>query len=368
MNNIVCLAPKDNVFYNFRKEVINAIKEAGNNVILLSPYGKKIDYFTEHGCQFIDIKIDRRGTSLLNDFKLILAYIKVFRRVKPDLVLTYTTKCSVYGGIACRLLNIPYIVNNAGLIETGNPNSKLEKLLYILYKVGFGKASCMMYQNSHERETINDILGNKVHYRDIPGSGVNIDDFKLAPYPENDDVITFNYVARIVKTKGIDEFLECAKLIKEKYHNTRFVIYGDYDDDEYRKIIDNYQKAGIIEYGGILIDMKPAIIAAHAVIHPSYYEGMTNVVLEHSAMGRVCIVSDIPGCREGVENGKTGYVFDVKNVNSIVDSVSRFIELPHRDKEKMGLAARTKMLKEFDRRIVTDCYMNEISKVVQVQV
>jgi glycosyltransferase involved in cell wall biosynthesis len=364
MKKILLISPKDNNFYNFRSELILQLKEIGYEVILGCPYGEKINYFTERGCQFIDIDIDRRGTSLLNDFKLILAYIKVFRKVRPDIVLTYTTKCSVYGGMACRLLNIPYIVNNAGLIETGNPNSNLERFLKILYKFGFEKASCMMYQNSHERDVINGTLGNKVHYRDIPGSGVNVVDFNLVPYPVNYDVITFNYVARIVKTKGIDEFLECAKRIKEIYVNTRFVIYGDYDDAEYRNIVANYQEAGIVEYGGILLNMKPAIKAAHAVIHPSYYEGMTNVVLEHSAMGRPSIGSNIPGVKEGIDDGKTGFLFEVKNVDSMMHAVEKFIKLSNDEKEQMGIAARKKMENEFSRDIITDIYIKEIKGIL----
>lgn len=360
MKKILLISPKDNNFYNFRSELILQLKQIGYEVVLCCPYGKKINYFTEHGCQFIDINIDRRGTSVLNDFKLILTYIKIFRKIRPDIVLTYTTKCSVHGGMACRLLNIPYIVNNAGLIDTGIPNSKLEKLLKILYKVGFGKASCMMYQNSHERDVINGVLDYKVHYRDIPGSGVNIDEFKFTPYPENDEVITFNYVARIVKIKGIKEFLECAKRIKEKYANTRFVIYGDYDDDEYRNIVDNYQQGGIIEYGGVLFDMKPAIEASHAVIHPSYYEGMTNVVLEHSAMGRVCIGSNISGIREGIDHGITGYLFEPKNSESLIECIEKFINLTNEQKAMMGKAARQKMELEFDRNLVTEIYMDEI--------
>jgi glycosyltransferase involved in cell wall biosynthesis len=364
MKKILLISPKDNNFYNFRSELILQLKEIGYEVVLGCPYGKKIDYFTERGCQFIDIDIDRRGTSVLNDFKLILAYIKVFSKVRPDVVLTYTTKCSVYGGMACRLLNIPYIVNNAGLIETGKPNSKLEKLLNILYKVGFGKASCMMYQNSHERDTINGILGNKVYYRDIPGSGVNIDEFKLTSYPENDDVITFNYVARIVKTKGIDEFLECAKRIKEKYQNTRFIIYGDYDDDEYRKIVDSYQQAGIVEYGGILLDMKPAITAAHAVIHPSYYEGMTNVCLEHSAMGRVCFASDIPGCKEIIDNEVTGWLFPMQDSETLIEQVEKFLSKSNEEKANMGKLAHEKMVREFNRNIVKEVYINKIEEII----
>ena len=222
----------------------------------------------------------------------------------------------------------------------------------------------MMYQNKGERDIVNGLLKNKVHFRDLPGSGVNLNQFSFCEYPKSDEIITFNYVARIVKIKGIDELLECAKRVKSKYPNVRFVLYGDYDDDAYRQKVAVLEEKGIIEYGGVQMDMKPYIEAAHAVIHPSYYEGMTNVVLEHSAMGRPCIGSDIPGVREGIEDGKTGYLFKVKDVDSLVEAVEKFISLPLFDKEEMGRAARRKMEAEFSRDIVTNIYLEEIERIL----
>lgn len=339
--------------------------EHGYEVVLVCPYGKKIDYFTERGCRFIDLSIDRRGTNPINDAKLIMGYLNIFKKEKPDLVLTYTTKCSVYAGIACRLLNIKYIVNNAGLIAHDNPKSALAQILNMLYKRGFKGASCMMYQNSQERDYMNSLLKNKVHYRDLPGSGVDLNVFTLQPYPDKEAPIVFNYVARIVDLKGIREFLECAKRIKAKYTNTEFVLYGDYDNDEYRQIVSDLESKNIVRYGGILLDMKPAISAANAVIHASYYEGMTNVVLEHGAMGRPSIGSDIPGVADGIEDGVTGYTFEVKNVDALVSAVERFINLPYEKKVEMGLAARRKMENEFNRDIVTNIYFEEIKKVLK---
>ena len=362
---IVMISPKDNNFYNFRSELILKMVELGYEVVLVCPDGEKIDYFVKRGCRFIDVNIDRRGTSILNDGKLILAYRKLLKKEKPDVVLTYTTKCSVYGGMVCRWLKIPYIVNNAGLIESENSNSPLQKLLKMLYKVGFKGASCMMYQNQRERDVVNHLLNNKVHYRDIPGSGVNLQDFSFKEYPASDDKIVFNYVARIVSIKGIKEFLDCAEIIKKEYPNTAFVIYGDYDEEEYRPRIEKLIENGVVKYGGVALDMKPHIEAAHAVIHPSYYEGMTNVVLEHSAMGRPCIGSDIPGVREGIDVGVTGYLFEVKNVESMVAAVRRFIALSHEDKVTMARNARVKMEREFSRDIVTKAYLDEIDAALQ---
>lgn len=361
---ILMISPKDNNFYNFRSELILELLRLGFEVVLVCPYGSKIDYFVNKGCKFINLEIDRRGTSVVNDAKLIFAYRKLIKHEHPALVLTYTTKCSVYGGMVCRLFKIPYIVNNAGLIESDNPNSLLQKVLKHLYKSGFKGAACMMYQNHRERDYINGLLNGRVHYRDIPGSGVNLEQFQYCPYPQSDETIVFNFVARIVQMKGIDEFLECAERIKSKYPHTRFVIYGDYDEDDYRIKVQDYVDKGIVEYAGVKLDMKPFISACHAVIHPSHYEGMTNVVLEHSSMGRPCIGSNIPGVREGIEDGVTGYLFGVKDIDSMVNAVERFINLSHIQKVRMGIAARNKMERQFNREIVTDIYLDEIYRII----
>lgn len=367
MPRILLIANKDNNFYNFRSELILKLVEFRYEVVLVCPYGKKIDYFTDRGCRFIDVDVDRRGTSISTDFKLLRTYYKLIKRESPDVVLLYTTKCCVYGGMVCRKLKIPYIVNNAGLIESDNPNSSLQVLLRQLYKISFGRATCLMFQNSRERDYINGIVKERVHYREIPGSGVNLNEFTFKPYPTSDDVIVFNYVARIVSIKGIKEFLDCAEIIKKERSNTRFIIYGDYDAEENRERIERLIKSGVVEYGGVVMDMKPYIELAHAVIHPSYYEGMTNVVLEHSAMGRPCIGSDIPGVREGIEDGVTGFLFEVKNVDSLVEAVERFIRLSRNEKASMGKAARKKMEREFSREIVTGIYINEIIDVLNLE-
>ena len=364
MSNIVIFIPKDNVAYNFRSELFLKLHELGHRVILVCPYGKKLEFFRERGLVVIDLPIDRRGTSVWNDAKLTRAYIRIIRETKADLVLTYTTKCSVYGGFACEATGTPYIVNTAGIMQNGDRLSPLESFILLLYRFALRKASCLMYQNDHEAELLNKVMGHKVHWRRIPGSGVNLESFPFTPYPENDDPITFNYVARVMKGKGIAEYLDCAERVRADFPNTRFVIYGDFDDDSYRARVESLQARGIVEYGGIQLDMKPCIARAHAVIHPAYYEGMTNVVLEHSAMGRVCIGSDVPGVREGIEDGKTGYLFQVRSVESLVEKVAAFIRLPHEEKARMGRNARAKMEREFSREIVTNIYLEEIDRVL----
>lgn len=360
---VFLVACKDYNFYNFRSELILELLKIGFDVTLVCPTGNKIPFFIERGCHFIGHTMDRRGTNPFKDLRLIKTYYKIFETEKPDLVLSYTTKSVLYSGVVCRLLKIPYIVNNAGLLEPSNYNPIVGICLTALYKLGFKGASCMMYQNSRERDVLNALLKNKVNYRNIPGSGVNLSYFTYVDYPDEKIPITFNYVGRLVCIKGIDEFLTCAEAIKAKYTNTRFVIYGEYDEELYRQRVDDLQKKGIVEYVGSIMDMKPCIAGAHAVIHASYYEGMTNVVLEHSAMGRVCIGSDIPGIREGIEDGKTGFLFPVRDKQALIKTVERFINLPYSEKVAMGKAARKKMEREFDRNIVTGIYLEEIDRI-----
>ena len=363
MKTVLFLVNKDNVIYNFRKELAFELIKRDCEVVISSPYGKKIDYLIEKGAKFAPLQIDRRGKNILNDLKLVWDYYCQIRRINPDVVLTYTTKCSIYGGIACRMLGKPYIVNNAGLYRNEDFSKIVWFILRKLFRMSFSHANCMMYQNSYERDTLNKIISKTVHYRDIPGSGVNLEEYIYQPYPK-EDVIRFNYVARIVGFKGINELLACAERIKKKYPNTEFVLYGDYDDDTYRQRVAELESKGIVKYGGIQLDMKPCIAKAHAVIHPSYYEGVTNVILEHGAMGRPSIASDIPGCREGIDDGVSGYTFELKNVDDLVAKVESFINLPYSEKEKMGKAARLKMEREFDRNIVTNIYLEEIKNII----
>ena len=222
-----------------------------------------------------------------------------------------------------------------------------------------------MYQNKEEMGYFNSLLKNKVHYRLLPGSGVNLEEFNYTPYPIDDKTIVFNYVSRIERDKGIEEFLDSCEIVKRLYPNVIFNLYGDYDEEKYKQRILEMNERGVINYCGVKMDIRPCIEISHAAIHPSYHEGMTNVVLEHSAMGRPCLGSNISGVKEGINDGKTGFLFNVKDVKSLTDTVIKFIELPHEDKEKMGMAARKKMEVEFDRRIVIKYYSEEVQNIIE---
>ncbi|MFC5703551.1 glycosyltransferase family 4 protein [Cohnella faecalis] len=365
MKKVLVLANHEFALYNFRKEVIENIVANQYEVYLSLPYGEKVEYFKEMGCTFIDTFIDRRGANPFADMKLLLSYLRIMKQIRPDIVLTYTSKPTIYGGIICSLLKIPYIVNNSGLIILPEKLSIIKPIISLLYKLGVKRSNCIFYQNEVEQSTLNKILNRKDRYRLIPGSGVNLVDHKQCDYPSEENGLVFNYVARVMKGKGIEEYLECAKTIKGKYSNVTFNIIGFFDDESYKSIVEEYHNQGIVCYLGAKKDIRPYIEKAHAIIHTSYSEGMSNVMLEHCAMSRPCIASNIPGCKEIVDDGKNGYLFEVKNVVELTQKVEKFIKLSHKEKEKMAKSAREKVEKEFDRRNIVSSYMEEINKICE---
>lgn len=357
------LVNKDNVVYNFRRELVYALLDRDYDVYICSPYGKKIDFLTEKGARFVPISLERRGKNPFKELQLLWHYFKMLKKYTPDVVLTYTTKCSIYGGFICGILGIPYIINNAGLLN--NDSTLVGKLLRVFYSLAFKKASCMMYQNHEEKTFFNKLLKNKVPYKLLPGSGVNTEYFNYKPYPQNEGKIIINYVSRIEKDKGIEELLSCIEIVGKQYPQIMFRIFGDYDDVKYKKKIQIMEERGLLQYMGTLVDIRPCIEDSHAVIHPSYHEGMTNVTLEHGAMGRPALGSNVTGVKETIEDGVTGFVFEVRNVDSMVNTVIRFINIAYNEKESMGRAARQKMVSEFDRNIVTNAYLKEIGEILE---
>ena len=197
----------------------------------------------------------------------------------------------------------------------------------------------------------------------MPGSGVNLNHFLPLEYPSS-GAIEFVYISRIMEDKGIDEFLNAAEFIKNKYPNTKFHICGFLDGD-YETTISEYQDKEIIEYHGMIQDVRTILEKTHCTILPSYHEGMSNALLESAASGRPVLASDIPGCRETFDEGISGFGFEPRSTESLIQAIEKFIKLPYEEKRAMGEAGRRKVEKEFDRQIVVDAYMQEIEKILE---
>ena len=354
------------VVFGMRGELIERLVKEGYEVVVSFPtdsIGKEKNPSKEYGCTYIETSSDRRGTNVFRDAALLKSYVKLLKDVKPDVVLTYTVKCSIYGGIACRLRKVPYIVNITGLGKGLAEGGFKQKLLIKLYQVAVKSAQCVFFQNKKDRQFFAD---HKIRYKKdglLPGSGVNLEKYAPIPYPENDAMV-FTYIARIMKVKGIDEFLAAGKTIRQEYPHTEFHICGFYEDD-YKDIIENAEKMGTVKYHGQVSDVRPYEAVSHCIVLPTYHpEGISNVLLEAAACARPLITTNRHGCKEVVDDGVNGYLIRERDSQDLVEKMRRFIELPWEARRDMGLAGRAKVEKEFDRQIVVEKYMDQIKSIV----
>lgn len=362
MAKILILANNDVGLYKFRKELIKELV-INNDVYISLPYGDLVPELEKMGCKYIDTMINRRGTNPLTDLKLLITYIKLVKNCKPDIILTYTIKPNIYGGIASRINGVPYIANITGLGSAVENSGWLQKITLFLYKISLKKAKCVFFQNNENKNLFvkKNVVGNR--FKVIPGSGVNLDEYPYMEYPKNEKV-HFLFVARIMKEKGIEEYLNAAKHIKSKYHYTEFHILG-FCEESYKDRLEDMQKKGIIIYHGMQKDVKPFYQKAHCIIHPTFYpEGMSNVLLEASACGRPIITTNRSGCKEIVDSGINGLLLEPKSSKDLIQAIENFLELSFTEQKKMGAASREKVEKEFDRSIVINAYINQIKSEI----
>ncbi len=360
---VLILVNHDVVIYNFRRELVERLLADGYQLFISSPYGERIDDLIAMGCEYIETDIQRHGTNPIEDLKLLSVYRKMMKEVKPSVVLTYTIKPNIYGGMAAKALNLPYIANITGLGTAVENNGLMQKITVLLYKVSFQKVHRVFFQNTENKQFFvsSGVAVNK--HSLLPGSGVNLDHFSVLKYP-SEDTVEFVFVSRIMKEKGIDQYLEAAKTIRERHPQTRFHVCG-FCEENYEEVLDAYEKKGIITYHGMLRDVRNILAKTHCTIHPTYYpEGMSNVLLESAACGRPIITTNRSGCREIVDDGINGYVVEQQNSQDLIDKIEKFLALSYEEKKQMGLAGRTKVEKGFDRQIVVNSYVHNIQEVL----
>lgn len=360
---VMMIANDTTFIYNLRREILQGLINEGYTVKAVAQVLAFQAELETLGCEVIGLDTARHGTNPFADLVLLGKYFRILKEHKPDVVLTNNIKPNVYAGLACKMLGVKYITNVTGL---GTPVEKLglmQKLTTRLYKLGVSGADCVLFQNMENREFFEDrkMLNSKSKVRLLPGSGVNLEAHPVREYPSGQE-IHFLFAARIMKEKGIDLFLAAAR----KYHSEKviFDVCGMCDDEKYLQILNEAHEAGVVIYHGLQKDMNPFYEQCSCFLYPSYYpEGMSNVLLEAAASGRPAIAADRSGCRETVDNGVTGYIVPVNDEAAVLDAVEKFLSLTWEQRRQMGLAARAKVEKEFDRQFVVDAYTKEISKV-----
>ncbi len=355
--------------YKFRKELLYRFIEDEYEVVVSSPNDDPKDYILNlksNGIRYLETFIDRRGINPIKDLKLLKNYLNIIKNQNPDYVLTYTIKPNIYGSLASKLLRRKYINNVTGLGTSLQQDGLLSKILKKIYRVCFSKSEYIFFQNQANMDFF---LKNKMLFSDeqsiklVPGSGVNLEVF----YPREKSLVDkktrFLFVGRLMDEKGLEEYLECAKNIKEKNENIEFQILGPFEEKKYEERIKELEEKRIIKYLGVSTDIREQVKNVDCVINPSWHEGMSNVLLESGAMKKFLIASEIPGCKEIVINNKTGLTFEVKNRDDLEKKIRKYIDMADERKKKMIEELYAHISLNFCREKIIEEYMEAIKAV-----
>lgn len=354
----VLISPKNRTVYNFRGDLIKEIIAKGYEVIVTGPDKTDVDKIEALGARFVEIPMNKTGTSISGDLKYCSALTKLLKKEKPDVTLGYTIKPVVYGAIAAKrakVKNINSLVTGGGytFIATSFKARVLGKIVRTLYRIGLKKANNVIFQNPDDlKEFCERKLVKKEKCSVVNGSGVNLSRFEVAPFPND---ISFFMLSRFLKSKGVCEYLEAAKIVKNKYPDIKFYILGKYEttmqDAVDKDYAEEFIKQGIVERFDETSDVRPYYAKSSVYVLPSYREGTPRTVLEAMAMGRPIISTDTQGCRETVINGKNGFLVPIKNAEAVAEKMIWFIEHPEKI-QTMGNESLSYVREKFDVNIV----------------
>lgn len=364
--SVLILINDERTIMNFRFELIEKLIQEKLKIIICSPKGEQLRLLETIGCSITNINFNRRGTNPFADLWLFVKYLYLIIKINPNIVMTYTVKPNLYGGVACTVLKKKQIATITGLGDAIENNGILQKILLRIYRFAVCGKTKVFFQNTRD---LSFFLGNKIidsiQTRIVPGSGVNLEKFNYKTYPLDDNEnIKFVFIGRFLKDKGITELLSAILICRHNGVKVSCDLIGSLDDRALEESINKYVQSGAGRNLGISNKIPYLLAEYHAVVLPSYHEGMANVLLEAAACGRPILASNVPGCRETFDEGISGFGFEPRSVDSLVQAIERFIDLPHEQKAAMGLAGRKKMEREFDRKIVVDAYMREIEKIL----
>ena len=349
------------MLYRFRKELIQKLLE-DSEVVISTPFvGHETD-LKELGANCIKTEVDRRSINPFTDLKLLHTYKTILKQEKPDLVITYSIKPNIYAGYLCGKMKIPFCANVQGL-GTAFQKALLSKLVTVMYRTAFRKVETVFFENQENAQAFvrRRILPAKKEVV-LSGAGINLEEYRYRQYPDN-EIVHFLYVGRIMKEKGMDELFGAVEQLRKDGCEFVLDLVGFFED-EYKKQVGQLQNEGVVRFYGFQENPKPYYAQTDCVVLPSYHEGMSNVLLEAAASGRAIITTDIPGCREAVDNGKSGMLCKVKSTDSLYKAMKRFTKLSREKRELMGKAGREKMEREFDKKKVVEETVKAITKAM----
>ena len=360
--------------YHFRKGLLQSLQDDGHQIVAVAQKDKYSEKLINLGFEYYPLNINNNSKNPLKDLWLIYKYIKTYRKIKPDIILHNAIKPNIYGTIAAGFLGIPTINNISGLGTLFIKKSLSTYIAKFLYKFSQKFATTVFFQNEYDRDLfLKEKLVKKQKTKIIPGSGVNTEKFhQRLNTNENNQSFEFLFIARLIKDKGLMEYLEAAKILKEKYNEkVTFSILGPFyqanetafKPEELQKWIDK----GIINYLGETDNVAKEIAHTDSVVLPSYREGLSKVLIEASAMEKPIVTTDVPGCKDVVIDNYNGFLCQAKNSNDLADKMEKMFLLPKSQLQQMGKNARKRALETFDEKIIIEIYKEEIYKVLNIK-
>jgi UDP-N-acetylmuramyl pentapeptide phosphotransferase/UDP-N-acetylglucosamine-1-phosphate transferase len=351
--------------YNFRRGFIQILQDQGYRVLVLAPHDEYASRLSDLGCEYIEIKMQTSGVNPLRDVGVIWRYWKLLRQHRPAMFLTFTPKPNIYGAIAASWVKVAVIANVSGLGRAFIEKSWITSVVKILYRLAFMHPAKVFFQNTDDK-SIFLAMGLVIEAQAglLPGSGVDTEKFLPVQNTDDKKPFVFILVARMLRDKGVGEYVEAARLIKSIHPPVRFQLVGFLDADNpsaiSRSEMAEWVKEGIVEYLGSTDDVREYFAKADCAVLPSYREGTPRTLLEAASMALPVVTTDAPGCRDTIDHGVTGYLCSVRDVPSLVDCMLKVLQLPEHERTQMGLAGRRKMQRQFSEKFVFDAYLQAI--------
>lgn len=352
---------------NFRMNLIKSLQARGHEVHAIAPYDIHTTELIQAGCIYHKVKMDSRGANPIKDLALIAELYLIYKKVRPDIILHYTIKPNVYGTLAANFLKIPVVNNVCGLGTVFLKNGPVSLVAKLLYRLSFRFARKVYFQNSDDLNLfINEKLVPEPIVDLLPGSGIDLNKFRPVPFNRNQD-FTFLLISRLITDKGILEYIDAVKQLKAEGIRARFQILGPIDEAHKRgikkDIINSWITTGTIEYLGTTDDVRPFIENADCVVLPSYREGTPRVLLEAAGSAKPIIATDVPGCREVVEDQVNGLLCKLKDSQDLADKMRKVYGYTDDQLKTLGINGRRKIELQFDESLVINKYLHTLDEL-----
>lgn len=352
---------------NFRMPLVEALLADGHRITILAPADDAVPKLRDVGCEFVDLKMDKKGLNPIRDLGLFARLRQHFRALQPDLVLSFTIKNNIFGALAAKSVGLRFIPNVTGLGTAFLAGGLLLNIAKALYLAAFRKLPVVFFQNADDRELF---LSMKLVRKDqaqlLPGSGIDLKAFAPRPYPSDNGDMRFLMIGRVIRDKGVLEYVEAARILRHKHPHLRFQLLGAIGFANRTSIdkaeVKRWVTEGLIEYLGTADDVRGPIGEAHCAVLPSYREGAPRTLIENAALARPAIATDVPGCNAVVSDRETGLLCAARDSNDLAAKIEQFANLDWDTRRSMGLAARRKIEREYSVEKVVAAYRTEIAR------